>query len=97
MIILASQFMWIAVILTLLIFVCLIRVILGPTIPDRVVALDATNTLVAAILVMLGVAFKETIYIDVAIVYVLLSFVSTLYFAKHLPRREISKSPYGTN
>ena len=87
MIILASQFIWIAVILTLLIFICLIRVILGPTVPDRVVALDTTNTLVAAILVMLGVAFKEIIYIDVAIVYTLLFFVSTLYFSKHLEKK----------
>ena len=87
MIIFASQFIWVAIILTFLIFVCLIRIILGPTIPDRVVALDVINILVAAILVILGIAFKEIIYIDVAIVYTLLFFVSTLYFSKYLPKK----------
>lgn len=87
MIIFTSQFIWAAMILAILIFVCLIRTILGPTIPDRVVALDTINTLVVAILVMLGTAFKEIIYIDVAIVYTLLFFVSTLYFSKHLGKK----------
>jgi len=87
MIIFASQFIWVAMILAILIFVCLIRAILGPTIPDRVVALDTINTLIVAILVMLGAAFKEIIYIDVAIVYTLLFFVSTLYFSKYLEKK----------
>lgn len=87
MIIFASQFIWAAMILAILVFVCLIRAILGPTIPDRVVALDTINTLVVAILVMLGTAVREIIYIDVAIVYALLFFVSTLYFSKHLEKK----------
>ena len=87
MIFLASKFIWVAVILAFLIFICLVRAVLGPTVPDRVVALDTINTLMAAILVMLGTAFKEIIYIDVAIVYVLLSFVSTLYFSKYLEKK----------
>ena len=87
MIIFTSQFIWAAMILAILIFVCLIRALLGPTIPDRVVALDTINTLVVAILVMLGTAFKEIIYIDVAIVYTLLFFISTLYFSKHLEKK----------
>lgn len=87
MILLASKFIWVAIVLVFLVFVCLIRAILGPTVPDRVVAMDTANTLVAAILVMLGIAFAEIIYIDVAIVYVLLSFVSTLYFSKYLEKK----------
>ncbi len=87
MILLASKFIWVAIILIFLIFICLIRAILGPTVPDRVVALDTINTLATAILVMLGIAFEEIIYIDVAIVYVLLSFVSTLYFSKQLEKK----------
>jgi len=87
MTIFAPQFIWVAMILAILIFVCLIRIILGPTIPDRVVALDMINTLIVAILVMLGTAFKEIIYIDIAVIYTLLFFVSTLYFSKHLEKK----------
>jgi multicomponent Na+:H+ antiporter subunit F len=64
--------------------VCLLRAVLGPTVFDRLVAVDATNTLVIALLVTLGAVFREIIYVDVAIVYALLSFVSTLYISKYM-------------
>ena len=78
------NFMIVAVGLGILMLICLIRAILGPTAPDRVVAMDTTNTLVVAILVIMGTAWKETIYVDVAIVYAMLAFVSTLYISKYL-------------
>ncbi|HDN50707.1 MAG TPA: cation:proton antiporter [Thermoplasmatales archaeon] len=62
----------------------MVRVVLGPTIPDRVVGLDTINTLVIAGMVLFGAATKEIIYIDVAIVYALLSYVTTLFIAKYL-------------
>jgi len=61
-----------------------IRLVLGPTAPDRVIALDTVNTLVIASMILLGVVFSEIIFVDVAIVYGLLSFVSTLYIAKYI-------------
>jgi multicomponent Na+:H+ antiporter subunit F len=61
-----------------------IRIILGPTAPDRVIALDTVNTLVIASMILLGVVYSEVIFIDIAIVYGLLSFVSTLYIAKYI-------------
>ncbi len=70
--------------LAVLIIVCLIRLLLGPTAPDRMVAVDTINTQVVASLVVLGVAFSETVFIDVAIVYAMLAFVSTLYVSKYL-------------
>lgn len=71
-------------ILIILICFCFIRLILGPTPADRVVAVDTVNTLTVASLVILGLIYREVIFIDVAIVYALLSFVSTLYIAKYL-------------
>jgi multicomponent Na+:H+ antiporter subunit F len=70
----------------LLIFMLLslIRLILGPTVPDRIVALDTINTLVVAGMILVGAAFEEVIYVDVAIVYALLSYIGTLYIAKYL-------------
>ena len=61
-----------------------IRIVKGPTAPDRVVGLDTINTIVIVAMVIFGAAFQEVIYIDVAIVYALLSFVSTLFIAKYL-------------
>jgi len=71
-------------VLAVLIMITLIRLYYGPTAPDRVVALDAINTLTVAAMIVLGVAYKEIAFIDVAIVYALLSFVGTLYIAKYI-------------
>jgi len=60
------------------------RVFRGPTAPDRIVGLDTINTIVISSMVIFGAAFREVIYIDVAIVYALLSFISTLFIAKYL-------------
>jgi multicomponent Na+:H+ antiporter subunit F len=77
---------WLVTILILvaLIILAFVRLIAGPTPPDRVVALDTVNTLTVASMIILGVIFNEIIFIDVAIVYALLSFVGTLYIAKYL-------------
>ena len=78
--------LWITVasILAALIVLSLIRLVKGPTAPDRVVAMDAVNTLVVSGMIVLGIVYQQIIFIDVAIVYALLSFVGTLYIARQL-------------
>jgi multicomponent Na+:H+ antiporter subunit F len=77
---------WVPAVVCLVILMVLasVRLVLGPTAPDRVIALDTVNTLVIASMILLGVVFREIIFVDVAIVYGLLSFVSTLYIAKYI-------------
>jgi len=70
--------------LLLCVVMAMIRVIKGPTAPDRIVGLDTINTIVIVSMVIFGVASGSIIYIDVAIVYALLSFVTTLFIAKYL-------------
>jgi multicomponent Na+:H+ antiporter subunit F len=70
--------------LVALMLLAMVRLVKGPTSADRVVALDAVNTLVVAAMIVLGVVFHQFIFIDVAIIYALLSFVGTLYIAKYL-------------
>jgi len=65
-------------------FLAILRVLLGPTVPDRVVGVDTLNTLVVAGMVLLGAAYDRTIYIDIAIVYALLSYIGTLIIARYL-------------
>jgi multicomponent Na+:H+ antiporter subunit F len=70
--------------LFLSIVMAIIRVFKGPTAPDRVVGLDTINTIVIVSMIIYGLAAGSVIYIDVAIVYALLSFISTLFIAKYL-------------
>lgn len=76
----------VAIFLAVCIGLILIRVFLGPTSPDRLVGLDTLNTVVVVSMVILGMAFKEVIYVDVAIVYAMLSFVTTLFIAKYIEK-----------
>ncbi len=62
------------------------RMFKGPTQPDRVVALDAINTLVVASMILMSAITHQTIFVDVAIVYALLSYVGTLYIAKAIEK-----------
>ncbi|MFW6148382.1 MAG: cation:proton antiporter [Atribacterota bacterium] len=80
-----------SVLLLLFMLISLLRLVLGPTVPDRVVALDTINTLIIAGMILFGAAMEEVIYIDVAIVYALLSYIATLYIAKHMERRAKDK------
>jgi multicomponent Na+:H+ antiporter subunit F len=66
------------------IVIVIIRIFIGPGAPTRLVAFDTANTLVVASLVLAGMMFNQVIFIDVAIVYALLSFVMTLYVAKYI-------------
>jgi multicomponent Na+:H+ antiporter subunit F len=66
------------------IVIVVIRVFIGPGAPTRLVAFDTANTLVVASLVIAGMMFNHVIFIDVAIVYALLSFAMTLYVAKYI-------------
>lgn len=80
--------MWLpaAIFLAVCATMILIRLFLGPTTPDRLVGLDTLNTVVVVSMVILGAAFEEIIYVDVAIVYALLSFITTLFVAKYIEK-----------
>lgn len=80
--------MWlpVAIFLAVCATIILIRLGLGPTPPDRLVGLDTLNSIIVVSMVILGMAFEEVIYVDVAIVYALLSFVTTLFIAKYIEK-----------
>ncbi|WP_135302524.1 cation:proton antiporter [Haloarcula amylovorans] len=62
--------------------VALYRVYVGPTIHDRVIAVNVmgTNTVIAIALV--SAAFDQPVFLDVALVYALLNFLLSIAFSK---------------
>lgn len=68
------------------IFLCLLRIIKGPTAPDRAVAVDTISTITSALLVFLGFIFKRYVYLDVALVYALLTFIGLVAIARFLEK-----------
>lgn len=84
MIDLSYSFMAAGFLLSLGIIIVVIRGMMGPTVADRVVSLDTINTLIVSIMVIFGVAYREMFLVDIAVVYALLSYITTLLIAKYL-------------
>lgn len=58
------------------------RVVKGPTVFDRIIAADSIGIMFLLVLVLLSLYFEREIFLDVAIVYGLLSFTDVLIMAK---------------
>ena len=63
-----------------------IRLVLGPNIPDRLVALDLLTTVGVGIAALYAVAFDQPVYLDVAIVLALVAFLGTVTFARYIEK-----------
>lgn len=63
---------------------CLLRMMKGPTAPDRAVALDTSVTVTTALLVLIGLILKRKIYLDVSLVYAVLTFIGSVAIARYL-------------
>jgi multicomponent Na+:H+ antiporter subunit F len=61
-----------------------LRMVLGPTAADRTVALDGMTIMALSLIVAFAWFAGRTIYLDVAIVYGLVSFVGVVAIARYL-------------
>jgi multicomponent K+:H+ antiporter subunit F len=68
--------------LGLAMLLCLFRLVRGPSVPDRILALDTLYVDTIALLVVVGIRFAEPAFFDGALVIALLGFVSTVALAK---------------
>ena len=68
------------------IFLCFLRMSLGPTASDRAVALDTLSTITTALIVVLAYFFERKIYLDVALVYAVLTFIGSVAIARFLEK-----------
>jgi multicomponent Na+:H+ antiporter subunit F len=63
-----------------------IRLLMGPTIPDRVVAVDLIGVLMVCILVVTAAATGQQAFLDVGMVVALISFVGTVAYSRYIER-----------
>ena len=70
------------IILAILVFACLIRAIIGPSVADRLMAVNMMGTMVIVIIGILALLLKEGYLMDVAIIYAMISFLAVVVFAK---------------
>ncbi|ABV92478.1 multiple resistance and pH regulation protein F [Dinoroseobacter shibae DFL 12 = DSM 16493] len=63
-----------------------IRLLRGPTLPDRVVALDLISILLVALLTLFAISSQVDAYLDAAIVLALVAFLGTVALARFVLR-----------
>ena len=77
------------IILVLLTFVGLYRAVVGPTAEERIVAINMIATKVTIIITMIALITAQRFYVDVALVYALLGFITTIGLAKLLMKGKL--------
>jgi len=77
----------------LLVGICLIlnlwRLLKGPSIPDRILALDTLFINTIALILLLGIRLDSQMYFEGALLIAMLGFVSTVAICKYLLRGDI--------
>jgi multicomponent K+:H+ antiporter subunit F len=75
--------------LALAMLLCLFRLLRGPAMADRIIALDTLYINALAGLMVAGVRLEDPTFFDAAIVIGMLGFVGTVAFAKYQLRGDI--------
>ena len=64
--------------------IAFLRLVRGPTLPDRVVALELITTIFVGVVAVWAIASGQTVYLDVGIVLALVGFLSAVAFARFM-------------
>ncbi len=83
-------FMWVSLILILVSMLGLMyRVFKGPSIPDRLIALDGIGIMIISATAILSIIFDTEFFIEVILLVAIMSFIGTVSFSKFIEKGEI--------
>ena len=66
--------------------IAVVRLVRGPTLPDRIVAMDLIGVIVVGLIVVLAASTEVTATLDAAIVIAMIGFVGTVAYATYVQR-----------
>ena len=72
--------------LSISLIICFTRLLLGPTLADRIIATELIATASAGIIVVSAIATHKSVLLDVASVWAIVAFLSTIAFAYYIER-----------
>ena len=73
-------------VLVLALFLAFIRLVRGPSLPDRVVALELCGTVVVGMIAVQAIVADQQVLLDVAIALALVTFLGTVAFARYVAK-----------
>ena len=65
------------------------RLVRGPSLPDRIVALDTLNINAIALIVVYGIWLRSALFFEVALLIAVMGFIGTVALTKYLQRGDI--------
>jgi len=77
-------FLPVAVVLSFAVLICFYRLLVGPTLPDKILAAQIIGTKTLAILVLIAAIFDNMMFIDIALTYAVLLFILVIAAATYL-------------
>ncbi len=75
-------FVGVLIVLGIMLFLCLIRACMGPTVADRLVSVNMMGTMVMTIIAILAVMMNESYLVDICIIYAMISFLAVIVLSK---------------
>ncbi len=78
---------WLLGILGLALVLAMVRLLRGPTLADRIVALDLMTTIGVGMCGIYAVTMDKPVFLDVAVVMALITFVGTVALARYLEEK----------
>lgn len=85
--------------LSITVVLAFVRLVIGPSLPDRVVALDLMSTIGIGAIAVYAIATQAPVFLDVASVLALVSFLGVIAFAYYVVKRgqsdEVAKEQSG--
>jgi multicomponent Na+:H+ antiporter subunit F len=65
------------------------RIIIGPSVPDRVVALDALGVALICMIGLISIIADTSFFLEIILLLAILAFIGTVAFSKFLEKGEI--------
>lgn len=84
--------------LVLIMILSMYRGIVGPTVLDRIISVNAVGSKTVVLLIIIGFLFgREDMFVDIALAYAMLNFIAVLAAAKYFYKRRGLQSEPGQN
>ncbi len=63
---------------------CMIRVVVGPSLGDRIIGINVIGTKTIVLIALISALLRESFFIDVVLVYALISFIGSYMIAREI-------------
>jgi multisubunit Na+/H+ antiporter MnhF subunit len=80
--------LWVIRFMVVSLVVSMVRVVIGPTVADRMIGLNLVAAQTLGLLVLISVSMERSIYLDVALVYDIFGFLGILVMARYFSEKK---------